>query len=127
MKYNDQFFPLTPSDLTELEFHHAMGCIRRFTTEAFPVHLSVHNVHVAEKEAYVNYSIPYDHTNWDEINILLTKDSLIYAISINEEVHEVAASTVVWIPAGFTHSANVISGSGFFVCIRLANTTKRWQ
>ncbi|WP_223204990.1 cupin domain-containing protein [Gordonia jinghuaiqii] len=63
-----------------------------------------------------DYCEPHVH-DCPEINILLSMDHLVYEITLGDEVYEVEAPASIYIPAGLTHSANVIEGSGFFIAI----------
>ncbi len=63
-----------------------------------------------------DYCEPHVH-DCPEINILLSLDHLVYEITLGDESYVVEAPASIYIPAGLTHSANVIEGSGFFIAI----------
>ena len=52
-----------------------------------------------------------------ELNLLLSTSRLVYEIRLGDDVYEVEAPASIYIPAGLRHSANVISGTGFFVAM----------
>ena len=113
-----EIFKLVPGDLNHVDFHQAVSSIQRLVPEKFPLHLAVHSVLVEDKNPPKVYSAPHMHTDQDEVNILISKSSMVYNIMLDDEEHEVAAPATIWIPAGKAHSANVVSGEGFFICIR---------
>lgn len=55
------------------------------------------------------------------INIIISDpaDALEYEIQLDQETFFVAANASLWIPAEMMHASNVISGSGYFIAIRL--------
>jgi len=108
--------------LDAILFHVNARSISRIAWEGFPVHLAVHQVSVVE-EMPERYVAPHTH-NEPEINIILSDDELVYKIWLGDEIYEVGAPAAIWIPPGLSHSANVIRGSGQFVCMILANRYK---
>jgi len=62
------------------------------------------------------YCEPHVH-DCAELNLLLSTSRLVYEIRLGHDVYEVEAPASIYIPAGLLHSANVISGSGFFIAM----------
>jgi hypothetical protein len=62
------------------------------------------------------YCEPHVH-DCAELNLLLSTSRLLYEIRLGDDVYEVEAPASIYIPAGLRHSANVISGSGFFIAM----------
>jgi len=62
------------------------------------------------------YCEPHMH-DCAELNVLLSTSRLVYEIRLGDDVYEVEAPASIHIPAGLLHSANVISGSGFFIAM----------
>lgn len=81
-------------------------------------HVAVHNIEKGLKlDDLPDYCLPHKH-NHPEINLLLSDNkSLKYKITLGDEVHIISSPSMVYIPAGLTHSANVISGNGYFIVI----------
>ena len=117
--FEKHVFQVIPAELGCLPDHKAIDCIQRMIPEGFPVHLAIHQVSLGEGRNRTIYSAPHTHQEWDEVNVLLSNSTLTYAITIGDEVSEVAAPATIWIPAGVAHAANVISGEGFFICLRI--------
>jgi hypothetical protein len=63
-----------------------------------------------------HYCEPHVH-DCAELNLLLSTSRLVYEIRLGDDVYEVEAPASIYIPAGLRHSANVISGSGFFIAM----------
>jgi hypothetical protein len=63
-----------------------------------------------------HYCEPHVH-DCAELNLLLSTSRLLYEIRLGDDVYEVEAPATIHIPAGLLHSANVISGSGFFIAM----------
>lgn len=100
--------------------HQASVCIRRFAPTGFPLHIGIHQVEAGVDPDRRDYSAPHHHVDQDEVNILISDDYLAYRLTFDGEAYEVEAPATIWIPAGVSHSANVIAGRGTFVCLRLA-------
>lgn len=66
------------------------------------------------------YCEEHSHQVEDEINVLVGRPGeLTYRIRLDDDSREVDSPATVFIPAGVTHSANVLSGSGYLVVIRI--------
>ncbi|MBI5859212.1 MAG: 2-isopropylmalate synthase [Nitrosarchaeum sp.] len=84
------------------------------------IHAAVHFVDTIDKKI-PKYSVLHKH-DADEVNIILSEnDKLVYEIQLDDEIYKVSSPVTVFIPKGVKHRADVISGSGFFVCLILSN------
>lgn len=82
-------------------------------------HVAVHFVDALQK--IPKYSQLHKH-NHDEINLILsTGDTLRYKIQLEDETYSVSSPSSIFIPKGIKHSAEVMSGTGIFVCIILSD------
>lgn len=108
-----------PAPLSSVPHHQDVACIERFFSEAFPLHLAIHRVEDALPDQERRYTDAHIH-EVDEINIIIgEKDGLEYEIQLGDERFQVKSNASVYIPAGLPHSANVLSGSGYFLALRL--------
>ena len=114
--------------LSEVQFH-KKAPIKRISTlskKTIPeskIHAAVHFVDAIDKKIS-KYSILHKH-DVDEVNILLSQnDKLVYEIQLNDEIYKVSSPVTIFIPKGVNHRADVISGSGFFVCLIMSNKYK---
>lgn len=119
-KYLGNIYRNEADPLADTPCHQASACIRRLAPAGFPVHVGIHQVAAGSTPDPGDYSAPHHHEAQDEINILISDHQLTYRLTFDDETYEVEAPATVWIPAGVNHSANVISGRGTFVCLRLA-------
>ena len=111
-------FPLKEQDLAAIRFHSPVPGIERVIAQGFPLHLAVHRVDGVE-DAGREYVRPHRHPT-PEINLILGGEGeLVYSLRLGDEVQQVVSPAAVWVPAEVLHSANVISGSGYFVCLLL--------
>lgn len=117
--FDDCVCRAVPAGLEGLPDHKGIDRIQRLVPEGFPIHLAIHHVKAGEDPNRVIYSAPHTHLEWDEINVLISSSELVYAITIGDEAREVAAPATIWIPSGVEHAANLVSGEGFFLCIRI--------
>ena len=117
-KSNPLIFGMEPSALAGVPFHANTASIVRYFARQFPLHLAVHEVSPVLYPP-AEYTTPHRHTDCDEVNILISSSELVYKILLDDEAFTVTSNTCIWIPAGMVHSANVLSGSGFFIAIRL--------
>ena len=86
-------------------------------------HLAVHFVDAKTKKIE-DYSKLHKHTA-DEINLILSEQgNLEYKIQLDDEIYNVSSPATIFIPKGVKHSARVLSGKGFFVCIILSKNYK---
>ncbi|QBD79801.1 hypothetical protein EPA93_29005 [Ktedonosporobacter rubrisoli] len=80
--------------------------------------MAIHRVSDAQPDGE-KYTQAHTH-DVDEINILIGDEGgLKYEIQLGDERFEVESNTSIYIPAGTPHAANVLSGSGYFVVLRL--------
>jgi len=123
-KYRGNIYRNEPAPLSNTPCHQASDSIRRLAPAGFPLHIGIHQVEAGSTPEQRDYSLPHQHGDQDEINILISDGHLAYRLTFDDETYEVEAPATIWIPAGVNHSANVISGSGTFVCLRLAGTIR---
>ncbi len=107
----------TDQQLSTIQFHIDTPSIHRIAYEGFPLHLAVHNVNIIDRPLK-RYAKAHTHGQ-PEINIIIGDSELLYEIGLGDEIYRVAAPAAIWIPAGLLHNANVVSGSGYFVCMIL--------
>ena len=96
--------PLTRWIMASADLHPDLDCL-----------IAIHqfsNVETARRD----YCDVHVH-EYDEINVFHTTSSLRVAVRLGDEVIQVDAPATVFIPAGTSHAANVISGTGFMVAI----------
>ncbi len=94
--------------------------VRLFAVGA-PVHIAVHRIE-ADCPSVERYSPAHAHSDLIEINVLLgEQDGLTYEMTLGDvgDPSVVAGPCAVVIPPGVPHSANFISGSGWFVVCRV--------
>lgn len=113
--YQDLIFENKFSPLATIPFHHDVEGLDRYFAEGFPYHLAIHHIHPMEQPPEA-YTFSHEHT-YPELNIIIGKD-LCYDITLGDEHYELTGNYSIWIPAGVAHSANVRSGSGYFVAMR---------
>ena len=114
--------------LSEVQFHKKapikrISMLSKKTIPESKIHAAVHFVDAIDKKIS-KYSILHKH-DVDEVNILLSQnDKLVYEIQLDDEIYKVSSPVTVFIPKGVNHRADVISGSGFFVCLIMSNKYK---
>ncbi len=114
--------------LSEVQFHKKapikrISMLSKKTIPESKIHAAVHFVDAIDKKIS-KYSILHKH-DVDEVNILLSQnDKLVYEIQLNDEIYKVSSPVTIFIPKGVNHRADVISGSGFFVCLIMSNKYK---
>jgi mannose-6-phosphate isomerase-like protein (cupin superfamily) len=111
-------FGMRPEALSNVPFHENTDAITRYVAKNFPLYLAVHEVSPL-KAAPPTYTQPHVHEDFDEVNIILSHEQLIYRIQVGTKEHIVANNTCIWIPRGTLHAANVIEGSGYFITLRM--------
>lgn len=112
-----------PNIIQTLPHHSGIPFTREvyFGTEAINVddlHIAVHHVIDAENVSH-GYAEPHNH-NVQELNIVigLERDKpLKYRFIIENETHFIESPASIVIPAGITHAAIAMEGSGIFICI----------
>jgi hypothetical protein len=87
---------------------------------AVPKRIVAHELRHVSAE-HRSYCEPHQH-ECVEINLLLSESSLTYEIRLGDELYLVEAPASIVIPAGLVHSANVVSGSGFFIALLESGT-----
>jgi len=111
-------YNMLPASLSEVPFHADTDAIIRYVAKAFPMHMAVHQVspvYIAPQQ----YTTPHIHHDCDEINIIISSQRLIYQVVLGQQEYIVHSNTAIWIPRGTLHAANVLSGSGFFIAVRV--------
>ncbi len=113
--YSKYIYALKNAPLDGVPFHSNTLCIDRYISENFPVHAAIHVISAVNTipQEYVNL---HKHTV-PEINILL--GNVEYKICFENEEYLIKSPSNIWIPKDTLHSANVISGSGYYICIIL--------
>ena len=111
-------FKMLPIPLSNVPFHENTKSITRYFAENFPVHLAVHEVSPVMKPP-IEYTQPHLHNDTDEINIIISQQSLLYKIRLGDNEYEVGNNSCIWIPRGMMHAANVLKGSGYFITLRM--------
>jgi mannose-6-phosphate isomerase-like protein (cupin superfamily) len=106
------------SSLSNVPFHENTQYITRYFAENFPVHMAVHEVSPILKPP-VEYTQLHVHDEEDEINIILSQQNLLYKIQIGDEEYKISNNSCIWIPRGMMHAANVLSGAGYFITLRI--------
>lgn len=117
-KYDHLIHKLEGENLDMIAAHKKVPFIKRFADKKPPVHLGVHEISYT-KNNKDQYSELHFH-NARELNIILSsgKKGLKYDIVLGEERYIVKAPSAIWIPEGLKHSANVLSGEGYYICIK---------
>jgi mannose-6-phosphate isomerase-like protein (cupin superfamily) len=111
-------FNMIPVALSNVPFHRNTKSITRYFAKNFPLHLAVHEVSPVLAPP-VQYTDPHIHEDTDEINIIISKKNLLYKIQLGDNEYTVSNNACIWIPRGMIHAANVLSGSGYFITMRL--------
>lgn len=112
----NNFFDVILENLNSIPFHDNNKEMSRYIAKDAPYHIAIHEIHCTtdQPEEYVHL---HKH-GVEELNILVSDtNDLEYNFVVGGEERIVSAPGVVWIPKHTLHSANVIKGSGFFICI----------
>ncbi len=117
-KEQASIFEMLPVALSNVPFHANTKSITRYFAERFPVFLAVHEVSPVSITP-PEYTQPHIHEDSDEINIILSNQTLLYKIQLHNDEFVVRNNASIWIPRYTIHSANVLEGHGFFITIRL--------
>lgn len=115
-QYTGLIYENLESPLSSIPFHHDVEGLQRYFAEGFPYHLAIHKFDRMDRQPKV-YTQPHAHP-FDELNIIIG-DDLTYDILLGDENFTIKGNYSIWIPAGTLHAANVISGTGYYVVIRL--------
>ncbi len=118
-----EVYSLVQRSLTEANpgYRDVDEIVRLFASGA-PIHIAAHWIEGAEDQSTRDYSCAHVHDDLDEVNVLLGDPGGLVCnilLGANEEPACVEAPSAVVIPAGVTHSANVVKGRGWFVALRL--------
>ena len=111
-------FDMVPAALSNVPFHKDTYAITRFFAEDFPFHIAVHEISPLLSPP-AEYTQSHRHDDCAEINIILSRQVLVYRIQLGDRLYTVSSNSSIYIPQGVTHSANVLKGTGFFVTIRV--------
>jgi hypothetical protein len=109
---------LVTAALSAVPFHKNTGVVSRYFAQGFPVHLAIHEVSPVTTVPE-EYTQPHVHEDTDEVNIIISQAKLIYKIQIGNDYYTVGNNSSIWIPRGIVHAANVLSGSGYFITLRI--------
>ena len=113
--------------LSQVPFHKKapikrLSMLSKKTIPESNIHAAVHIVDINKKIS--KYSTLHKH-NADEVNIILSQgEKLVYEIQLGDEIYKVSSPATIFIPKGVPHRADVLSGSGFFVCLILSDKYK---
>jgi hypothetical protein len=111
-------FKMLPVPLSNVSFHNDTSAITRYFAKDLPVHLTVHEVSTVTK-APKEYTQLHMHADCDEINIIISQNSLVYKMQLEDEEYIASSNSAIWIPRGTLHSANVLIGLGYFIAMRV--------
>ncbi|XOF34456.1 MAG: hypothetical protein ACL93V_03940 [Candidatus Electrothrix sp. YB6] len=120
-KYQNLIYRNVLAPLSSVPFHSDCSCIERAVAEEFPVHLAIHRITKAQglPQKYVEL---HEH-NAPEINILIGDEGeMEYQFQLEDEIYHVRSPASIWIPSELKHAANLIKGSGTYVCVILSGT-----
>lgn len=115
---------LVPS--STVPFHKDHPAITRRAPTTFPVHVAVHEVSDAV-ESDACCSERHSHRVPEIVLLIAPPGELVYRIEFDGVEREVSSPASIWIPAGVVHAANVVRGSGTFVCAVLADTETAFE
>jgi len=127
-KYKKYITKGVSEPLSKVPFHKKapikrISMLNEKTMSESKIHAAVHFVDATNKKIS-KYSTLHRH-DADEVNIILSQsDKLVYEIQLDDEIYKIRSPMTVFIPKGMKHRADVISGSGFFVCLILSNKYK---
>jgi hypothetical protein len=99
--------------------------IVRFFADGAPLHIAAHWIEGAPHYPARDYSCVHEHEDFVEINVLLGEPGgLTYSVVLGdaEPPTLIQAPAAIVVPPGVPHSANVVSGQGWFVVLRLPIT-----
>lgn len=109
---------MLPEALSRVPFHRDAPSITRYTAKNFPLHLGVHQVSMFDAPP-PDYTEPHVHEDYDEVNLIISEQELVYRIRLGTKEYTVDNNTCIWIPKGTVHAANVVKGSGYFIAMRI--------
>jgi len=112
----NEILKLVKQDLSSIPFHNNLDDISRWIALGSEYHIAIHQINTSQDHPD-EYIKPHKH-NAEELNIILSNDEIFqYRIMINDEENIINAPSVVMIPKDTIHSANVVKGKGFYICI----------
>ncbi len=109
---------MLPSALSNVPFHQDTLAVTRYFAQNFPVYMGVHQVSVLQGPP-VEYTQPHMHEDWNEVNIIVSPEELVYKIQLGNNEYTVRNNACIWIPKGMLHAANVLKGAGYYIAMRL--------
>jgi len=127
-KYKKYITKGIPEPLSKVPFHKKapikrLSMLGKQTMPESNIHAAVHIVDINDKKIS-KYSTLHKH-DADEVNIILSQGGkLVYEIQLDDEIYKVTSPCTIFIPKGVKHRADVVSGSGFFVCLILSDKYK---
>jgi hypothetical protein len=108
-----------PEALDVVPHHTSIPEIERFVFPGIPYLASVHCVTQAEMSDR-DYCEPHSHREQDELNLFLgTTEDFRFRITLDGSEHVLGPVAALLIPAGESHAANVLSGSGYYVVFKI--------
>jgi mannose-6-phosphate isomerase-like protein (cupin superfamily) len=96
-------FKMLPVPLSDVPFHNNTSAITRYFAKNLPVHLAVHEVSTITKAPW-EYTQLHMHADCDEINIIISQNSLVYKMQLEDEEYIVGSNSAIWIPRDTLHS-----------------------
>jgi hypothetical protein len=123
VKKSGAVFDLVARSLTEANpGYRDINEVTRLFASGSPVHIAAHWIDGAQRAPGRDYSCNHQHDSLVEVNVILGEPgALSYEVVLGEgeEPTTIHAPCAVVVPAGVTHSANVLEGRGWFVVLRL--------
>lgn len=98
------------------ENHYLSNVLTRYVPQSCPIHVAMHKFDA--KSNHEKYCSSHLHQNEDEINIIIAEGDFAMELEFAGKTQIITDSSVVFIPSNTQHSANIIKGNGYFVCIR---------
>lgn len=112
----NEILELVKQNLASIPFHDNLDGISRWIALGSEYHIAIHQINSSQDHPK-EYVKQHKH-NAEELNIILSNDDVFqYRIMINNEENIINAPSVVIIPKDTMHSANVVKGKGFYICI----------
>jgi hypothetical protein len=106
-------------ELSLVPHHDSISEIERWVFPGMPYLVSVHSVTAAET-ADRSYCAAHFHRDYSEINLLIgTTRDFRYRVETDGIQRILGPVAAAFIPEGTTHSANLISGSGYYIVFKV--------
>lgn len=112
------------SPLEEVPKHNSVEGITRFYCKNFPYHTAIH--YISEGTGHNFSSTDHCHEA-DEINLLISEETLVLEYEIDGEKIIAEAPCSVLIKKNVHHKSRVLSGKGIFVCVILTDTERAYR